>query len=1148
MTQRPFPPDQEARQRILTCLDRNMLVEAAAGAGKTTSMVGRMVALLRQGFCRIDEIAAVTFTRKAAAELRERFQIVLEQTARQAEGAERDRLAAALSALDRCFAGTIHSFCARLLRERPLEAGLDPAFREADEADDQTLLDETWDDFIASLWADSDADLDALREVGLEAGQLRDGFRRYAQFPDVEQWPCPQTHVPDRDDVIVRADAYIHHMATLAPALPEEHGSDPLIPIYLRLARMDGWLLRADEATAMDLLENFEKPVAKATQKFWPGKKQQAEEEVARWTAMRLSVLPVLESWRARRYAIILRLYDRAMALYNERKGQRGMLNFQDLLMQAAALLRDKPHIRRYFRKRFRCLLVDEFQDTDPIQAEVMLLLAADDPDQSDWRKCRPAPGALFVVGDPKQSIYRFRRADISTYNQVRDIIDANGGKIETLSTNFRSLPGILDWVNGLFSQHFEESPYSPRYVAFDAGRAAPPEAEQGPCVLRWLPSPEAKRSDEILDEEAQAIARTIRHELDTGAPVARTEKQRAQGVSPAARPSDYLIITWKSSLLARLGQALQDVGVPCQITGSGALQDIAPLALLGRWLRAALAPHNPVALVALLRSPLAGVDDQTLYRFHQAGGQFHYGRPLPGGLDPETEQTLGPLFGQLARHARWLRTLPPASALEMIVEDLGLMALAAAQADGPSTAGGLNKALELLRAHWAETGSIHAMMERLEAILAPEGRQDRYDGLPARPDGPEAVRIMNLHKVKGLEAPVVFLAAPAGMLQKPMISEHIDRSADGVSRGYLAIQESTGDFTARLLACPAGWPALQEEEGLYLAAERTRLLYVAATRAGTRLVVAQRPKYGNFNPWEFFLPALLDVPPLAVPPLAPVQSHDRSEAAPAAAPLQGAEARTRRWDHARRPGYAVAGAKRLALAEAAMRPDTGPGLGVEWGTALHALLEAAMAGDSGDTLETLARETLLAAELDESLLAQALETVQAVMASDLWRRARRAECRLIEVPFQIQMAPNELPGGGAPGGGEAAGRGTRADGETGEAMGGFAGGEYAGDGFEGERFAGNGFAGERFAGRGFAGGALVRGVVDLAFREKGADGWTLVDYKTDAAARRSPEAIAEHYRPQMDLYARAWRRLTGEPVVEQVLYFTATHSAWRLE
>ncbi|MHC4201909.1 MAG: UvrD-helicase domain-containing protein, partial [Planctomycetota bacterium] len=170
------PPDRAQRDLIVSELDRSMLVEAAAGTGKTTSMVDRMVALLAEGKCRADTLAAVTFTRKAAAELRSRFGLALEVAARDADGARRPRLERALGDSARAFIGTIHSFCARLLRERPVEAGVDVSFQEIDEQADARLRELAWAEFVAGLHAADDPLVAELAGLGLDAGALRRPF------------------------------------------------------------------------------------------------------------------------------------------------------------------------------------------------------------------------------------------------------------------------------------------------------------------------------------------------------------------------------------------------------------------------------------------------------------------------------------------------------------------------------------------------------------------------------------------------------------------------------------------------------------------------------------------------------------------------------------------------------------------------------------------------------------------------------------------------------------------------------------------------------------------------------------------------------------------------------------------------------------
>ena len=238
------------------------------------------------------------------------------------------------------------------------------------------------------------------------------------------------------------------------PSLPSESGNDRLIPQYRRLLRA---VRQTDFETPADLLgvlapfvssSRDEPSEPSVVQKQWPGGKAQAEAERARWIAFgQHYATPYVQALRRARYRVVLNALRPAVLVYDRLRQEGGWLNFQDLLLAAARLLRESAAIRQYFRKRFTHLLIDEFQDTDPIQAEVMLLLTADDPSETDWRRCRPVAGSLFVVGDPKQSIYRFRRADIVTYNEVKRIIESTGGTVVSLTANFRSAssPGGVD-------------------------------------------------------------------------------------------------------------------------------------------------------------------------------------------------------------------------------------------------------------------------------------------------------------------------------------------------------------------------------------------------------------------------------------------------------------------------------------------------------------------------------------------------------------------------------------------------------------------------------------------------------------------------------------------------------------------------------
>jgi ATP-dependent helicase/nuclease subunit A len=1087
-------PDAAEREAILGDLDRSMVVEAAAGTGKTTSMVGRMVALVAEGLCEVERIAAVTFTRKAAAELRSRFQVALEREVRESEGERRHGLEQGLARSARAFIGTIHSFCARLLRERPVEAGVGFDFREIDDVEDARCRRDAWELYMSRAIAEDDPVAAELASLGVQLADLHEAFGDFADFPDVAEWPAPEVALPDPAPAREALEELADHVRELLPSLPDDPGNDKLIPAMRDLVRM---LRRADLSEAEGLFEVFESMrKASVVQKMWPGKKAQAVAERDGWERFREEVArQFIEQVHARRYALAVRALERARGIYDRLRSDLQVLNFQDLLLAAARMLREHAHVRRYFRARFTHLLVDEFQDTDPIQAEVMLLLTADDSCEREWRECSPVPGSLFVVGDPKQSIYRFRRADIVTYNAVKGVIRRTGGTVLSLSANFRTSAPVVDWVNGVFAGAFPERPtdYSPDYVAL---RAAREDSRDGDFsgVRRVEAPPECSNQAAIARWDADRIARTIRAALDDGATVTRSSRDADRGVPPEARPGDFMVVTYRKGRLTEYARALERLGVPHEVTGGGALGEVEELGRLLRCLRALVRPDDPVALVAALRSDVFGVSDRALYAFRRAGAEFAIGARVPEDVEPEDARALGRALEMLGRYARTLASMPPVPAIERIAADLGLIASAAVAAEGgPARAGGMGKAFELLRAAEAEEWSAAEAVDCLERIVSSE---EKHDGLDARPAGGALVRVMNLHKVKGLEAPVVFLADPSGRSDRPP-SIHIDRSG-GEARGYMKITVPSGQWSRRTVGAPGEWDALASAEKRFLDAEETRLLYVAATRAGSALVVSGRAKPSARDPWNFFTKSLAGAEGIDDPGArsAPVRSAVKLAARDVEDALKRPAARwaaslADTYSVLRAGGDARAVARELGLPDEApaeaggqlrlFADDTAPGVpappgeqGTEWGSAIHTLLQAAMAAPESD-LEPLAVSTLLERGLDQSLSHDAVETVKAVMKSDIWRRALAAELTLVETPFTFPL-----------------------------------------DGASGEK--------------------LVNGRIDLAFREDGE--WVIVDYKTDAVGKSRLAAVAARHGPQVRAYAEVWRRVTGAPVRETGLFF----------
>ena len=799
----------------------------------------------------------------------------------------------------------------------------------------------------------------------------------------------------------------------------------------------------------------------------------------------------VLDRWWAHRYPIALRFARRAAEAYATERRRTGRLDFQDLLVLAARLLREHPRTREELGIRYRRLLVDEFQDTDPVQAEVLLLLASP-PDDRPWQRAVPRPGALFVVGDPKQSIYRFRRADIAVYNLVRDRFRAFGDVLE-LVANFRSLPPIGDLVDQVFRGDGRFPPEATAHQAAFAPlltRRSPRPGQPG--VLEYAVDPDGTSLDAVAADGAARIAPWIAGEIAAG----------------RRRPEDFLILARKKAGLATYARALEAWRVPVQVTGAGVdrAEELDELLAL---LDALSDPTDPVRVVAVLVGLLFGFDHDQLLAWALAEDRpgaereaaFRRFDIAAAGRPDGTP--VGDALHTLHRWWQRSRAVPADVLVQQIVDEVGLLPLAAARELGELRAGSVLFALDAIRVAALEGDtSIAAATDALRAALDADEAE-----APLEPVRRGVARVMTLHQAKGLEADVVVLVHPTGERDYPA-TRHIQRRDDGTAVGHLVVQEEER-FRIRTIARPAGWEEMEAEERRFDAAEQERLLYVAATRPGELLVVARWPGQEKRSPWAGLYPWIdrqgetLALPPVAAPE---PDALDPDDADPAARAAGLAAERERRA----RPRYllrTVTGLAKGASTVPESAPETAPesaehiGAGVtpaseyrglSWGTAVHGALDAAARGATGDRLRAVCRGLLLDAERpvadgEPAELDELVALVEGVVGSPLWRRAEAGDRFLTEVPFAFHAPPGRLADPEAP---------------------------------------------DADAPR------VLEGVVDLAFREDG--GWVIVDFKTDVGT--DPDFPRRHaaYRRQVELYADVWAELTGEPVRERVLFFTA--------
>ena len=581
MMQHEQPSDQQHRDRILQSLDENLFVEAGAGTGKTTALVGRIVTLIASGAAKMAGLAAITFTEAAAAELRDRvrrdLEIAAEDDSRDVDS--RDRCRRAVSEMDAASIQTLHSFAQSLLRELPLEAGLPPGFEMLDPIAADLRFQQGWDQWLDESL--ESAELGPKLARALHLGLNLDQLRRVASALNDDYDLVAETAIAGASEPtltignrLAEAVAEIERLRRFS----KNGDGDPLfdhaaevVALAQRLPTAGGGD-RAYERALVRLLGWKRLTTRGGSQKNWD------KDDVTGVNGCKLlkDMLQELEGLRLEEVAA-LRTAAFAPALeavrefvvdQSARRKEEGHAEFHDLLVWARDMLRDNPDARHRFQRRFHHLLVDEFQDTDPIQAEIAFFLAGDPNDRTgsmskDWQTVVPTPGKLFMVGDPKQSIYRFRRADIVTMAHVRNHLVHES---TPLQQNFRSQQSIISWVNHIFSRWMRNedgSELQAEYRDLVATHGVPKEGEDAPPPAVYFVG-------EGVDGNADTARRLEGLTVAALAQRIKEERWQVRSQEPGgwrhATYRDICLLLPSRTNLEELEQALEAADVPYRI------------------------------------------------------------------------------------------------------------------------------------------------------------------------------------------------------------------------------------------------------------------------------------------------------------------------------------------------------------------------------------------------------------------------------------------------------------------------------------------------------------------------------------------------------------------------------------------------------
>ncbi len=848
--------DITARREAVAVRDRSFLVEAGAGSGKTAVLAGRIAMLLAGGVAP-KSIAAVTFTEFAASELLIRVRsfvsalaaddIPVELRSAQPDGLseeQRGNLARADAALDEMTCSTIHGFCQRLIAPYPVEADIDPGATVMDRDQAELAFAEVVDDWLREelggeeggllaelVLHDPDATIALIRTV-LEhlrrhrefapcelqdlahlAGEFRESVDGLARFLDDAE--------AKESETVAIADQFRELAGGVAAALPADSPA--------ALVRLLVTTPHDDLCTGSGAFRAYRKKG-----KWGAAAKRAglAKADVERLNdAASAHYVHCCETWTALHQAVathvlagLVPLVAPVMDLFREHKRAAALLDFDDLIFSARDLLRDHDEVRRALSARFRYVLVDEFQDTDPLQTEIFWRLCGEPPgdgDTGDWTAFAPRPGALFLVGDPKQAIYRFRGADIAAYIRAREAF-RTGDAVLSIATNFRSRAPIMEYVNARFEAVLSEENGQPGFQSLDPFQ---PPRDGGPSVAALdvsVADEDGKaNAQQQRDGEAEAVA-----ELCACLIGSEPVPDPANGVLRPCRAGDIALLAPTGSELWRYEEALEERGIPVATQAGKGLyrrQEIQDLIAVTRVLADR---RDTLALGALLRGPLVGLTEEELLDIVWA---LPRAEDAPDDL-PRLDLGVAPveITNPLARDIveklqalqRRANATTPHALLSQAVDVLRVRPILLRRHRGQAERALANVDLFLGFSRAYAVRGLRAFAEAMTAAWSDEAR-----AVEGRPDAQEeAVALYTMHAAKGLEWPIV---VPINTMTRVM-------AADSA-----VTDRASGRFYCRVFGVePTGYEAVRADEKAELDRERVRLWYVSATRARELLVL----------------------------------------------------------------------------------------------------------------------------------------------------------------------------------------------------------------------------------------------------------------------------------------------------------------------
>ena len=846
-----------ATQQKALALDKNISVTAGAGSGKTAILVERFLKIVSRDAGKVRRVLAITFTKKAVAEMRERVAEQINKLLDKSPAQEQNKLLQVRDHLNSASISTIHSFCASVLREFPLEAGLAPDFNEMDELRSEVFKYEAVDRAFESLeQLPQDKETDWMSFfLALNTAKIRKALKAMLDKPyEMEQIESRFGQMKEEDWrsflhniwlekirqivqpwVVEEAIGQAGSILRDCPVPSHEDGSTVhrLLTQFVREQKTANEiekykiLVRVIQTFTTQKGTAYKNLGKLGTNAGWPQEKRallvELSEFCAQWAPqiLQAGLAPPPgeedEQW-FKYFRMLLHLYEITREDYTRQKKEIGVVDYEDLLLLTLHLLRSNEAVRSELASRFDFIMVDEFQDTNELQWEIIRLLAVENGE--------PAGDKVFIVGDPKQSIYAFRNADVRVFKNVKRDFARSAGHSDVkqyagniiFEDSFRFLPVLNGFINFVFSHILQEDPANPFTVEYNPLVSKRELPGKGQIELALL------ESEQPVKEEALYMARSIRYLLDNKITCFKWREDKEEETD--IKYGDIAILLRGRTHLLQIEQTLRDHGIPFKtVSGIGfwQKQEIYDFYHILRFLNS---PDDDFALLAVLRSTFFIIADHILLRFTQMPGDtlVEKLRQFTAQTDATAQdEETNALLKAAVLIDKWLHLrerLPLEDLLHRIIDDLRLRSVLAAQINGEQLIANIDKLIEAAQGFSSSgAGGLSDFLYYLEDLM---DKSEKEGEAPLIQEDDSTVKIITIHSAKGLQFPVVFLpflnqgksGRSSGIYLEP---------ENGLAVNLAGENNNAGFYYYRHLRRIAR----QREE-----AEKRRLFYVAITRA----------------------------------------------------------------------------------------------------------------------------------------------------------------------------------------------------------------------------------------------------------------------------------------------------------------------------